>query len=438
MLCAFLLPLHTQYLAYIPELRGEAWQYGRLGIFAVDIAIMGLLCACIIAGSSISKSAKNRIILLALFVGVLLVSTLHHGGDSGSWFMVLRFIEGLLFVWAIVATNLSLAKLLWAFIGGVSLSALFGIWQFAVQYVPESALFGVAEQVSWRQGASIVMSETGRFLRSYGLSPHPNIFGGYVAMALIALVWVLLRNIKKNEAHSSRFMRTAFGQLWMFPLLILALALLFSFSRNAWLAFACALASLLIISLRFGARLVKDFWVKILLAFFLFSAVMTWAIFPILQTRLLAQEAHEVVSVEDRMQGYRDALAIVKTDWWRGIGLTRFTYHVAETIDPDRELWRVFPVHNVFLLLAAEGSVFSLLAFLLMLFFLFQDGTRQLAHATIRDRLPRGSLSIIMVVPLVVLGFFDSYLVTLPTGLFLLMFSIGISIKSLEISPERK
>ncbi len=103
--------------------------------------------------------------------------------------------------------------------------ALLAAWQAAAQTTaPAGLLFNgwATELTSHDQGASVVMLPlAGRWLRSYGTFPHPNILGGFLALslALIAL----------NDDPRLRRLRAV-------ALMAGLVALLLTFSRAAWLA----------------------------------------------------------------------------------------------------------------------------------------------------------------------------------------------------------
>ena len=117
---------------------------------------------------------------------------------------------------------------------GIALAAgLQGILQ-AVIAIPQSILqrsVGVQSfgeyllDPAW-SGVSIISDGTTRFLRAYGLSDHPNILGGCLAFSLLVLLTVYLRGERKNSL------------LLGIAYVLISLALLMTFSRSAWLAFA--------------------------------------------------------------------------------------------------------------------------------------------------------------------------------------------------------
>jgi hypothetical protein len=83
-------------------------------------------------------------------------------------------------------------------------------------------------------GVSIVLTQSSRFLRAYGLSDHPNILGGCLAFALV-LLFVYIATQK--QVGSSYWVVFAVGSL----------ALFYTFSRSAWLALGLGLGLCLLL-----------------------------------------------------------------------------------------------------------------------------------------------------------------------------------------------
>jgi hypothetical protein len=74
------------------------------------------------------------------------------------------------------------------------------------------------------QGVSVIQTAGRRWVRAYGLSPHPNMLGGYLSMSLLI-------------CGSSVVAAAARRRLWLWlPLGLGTAGLFFSFSRAAWLA----------------------------------------------------------------------------------------------------------------------------------------------------------------------------------------------------------
>jgi hypothetical protein len=140
-------------------------------------------------------------------------------------------------------------------------------------------------------GMAIVQADGIRWLRPYGLLPHPNILAGFFVLALLAsLVWVLSR---------SRW-RWLIGTL---VFLIGLWAFLLTFSRGAWLGFAAGALAIVPLLWRLAPRnrIVRLRFV-ITLGLSLAAAGLFVALYwPFLSARAGAnEESVEMRSVSDR------------------------------------------------------------------------------------------------------------------------------------------
>jgi len=89
-------------------------------------------------------------------------------------------------------------------------------------------------------GVSIVSDGATRFLRAYGLSDHPNILGGCLAFGLIVLLVLYFVQAGRGRA----LIGVTFA--------LMALALLLTFSRAAWLAFAAGAGLVVVLEAKAG------------------------------------------------------------------------------------------------------------------------------------------------------------------------------------------
>ena len=163
------------------------------------------------------------------------------------------------------------------------------------------------------------------------------------------------------------------------------LGTLISFSQVAWLSLALGLA---------GVFLGKRFF-----PLFTFDFKAFW----------------QTPSVQRRLDLLTSAWGMFKSAPFWGIGLGTFTKVLPAFGVPAGLLLFLQPVHNIFVLVLAESGILALLSFLLIWFFAFKRAGEK------KDYLLTVSLG-----QLLLLGFFDHYLYTLPQGLFLLSLVWGL------------
>ena len=157
--------------------------------------------------------------------------------------------------------------LAYSFLAGMLAQALLGIYQFLTQSSFACKYLGLAAHDPIVSGTAVIETMDGRWLRAYGGLDHPNVLGGALAISLILAAYLL---IKKKVINSQAQAWTS-GFLFIFYFIALY-ALLFSFSRAAWLAFVLGLVVLLIRIIRS-----RDKWaVGRLVAPIIFSVILVF------------------------------------------------------------------------------------------------------------------------------------------------------------------
>ncbi len=212
-------------------------------LFAADIA---MLCALLFWGASLLAAPRKIkfgpahiwIPLLGLtLVGWLSLTdswdaplTVYHALRFSFLFLYFLFIVNEIHAPAWVVTPVALQLLI---------QSIVAIGQSVLQH--DLGLQNIGEynlDPLWR-GVSVLESGGTRFLRAYGLSDHPNILGGCLAFGLL----ILLAHQLSAASPQSPVSRPQFSNsliLFCSTLIFIlaSLALLLTFSRSAWVAFA--------------------------------------------------------------------------------------------------------------------------------------------------------------------------------------------------------
>ncbi|MDD5369266.1 MAG: O-antigen ligase family protein [Anaerolineaceae bacterium] len=234
----------------------------------------------------------------------------------------------------------------------------------AVQLVPQAAI-GIAQVLQQRSlglktvqelsldprwsGVSIVWSQAGKTLRAYGLTDHPNILGGCLAIALVFLVAAYFKAEGRRQI------------LLVGPILLGIIALFLTFSRSAWLGLAAGLGFLVLwfILQRQPGRL-KDL-LALGFASLLVLAPFLWQNAAYLQLRLGGDHSFttptpENQAINERLLLDRSAFSIFQAHPLTGAGLGAFPIALRQS-QPGYP-FDLQPPHLVFLDVAAEtGSL---------------------------------------------------------------------------------
>lgn len=242
-------------------------------------------------------------------------------------------------------------------------------------------------------GAPVILSPAGdRLVRGFGTFPHPNVLGGYLAIAIVCLPL-----LHRRWPRAAPLLWAAGG--------ILAIGLLASFSRSAWLA---ALVGLGLSWWTGTAHARFHRWFPVMVGGAAVVGIGLTPLAPLVQPRLFpfgsVGNALERGSIQDRLALDGTAVLEITDHWPRGVGGAN--YGLVSVNEGYEEGWGE-PVPNVALLIAAELGVTGVLALAVLVFAM----ARLLFFASDTDMVVVASL-----VAVVVLAMFDHYLWTMPLG----------------------
>lgn len=458
--------LQTVYLLREPIMGGEKWQYGTIGIYVTDIVLV-LIFGCYgveylvrqrrrwsieeqrhgiarLAGTqkkfflmlfASEQTTKKKFIFVFQYVNQLLlkrsmfsVGFIFWASLSILWapdqvlagYFVVKLLLALGVFW--IAHSLDEHETNWAVIilciGAVSESAL-GIWQFLSQSTFVSTWLGMSGYEAWQAGTSVLKNDTGRWLRAYGTFPHPNMLGGYLGAILVLGVGYFSHRVFSTR---TRWMVWGGG-------MILLLGLLVTFSRTAWVGTVIGMLVLILVSVwqlsvrafwnsavlkRVGEMRIMKVFMVFCVAILIFSWVLHETVLPRFESRIIESEH----SISERVQSFEDAREIMsKKNIWLGVGGGNFTAAVIQA-QPERPLWSVQPVHNVFVLVFVEFGVVGIVLFVLFLF--------SLVWSVLRER---DSVFLAVFGVLFLSLCFDHWLWSTHFGLLFLFLMLGLSTK---------
>lgn len=366
----FFLPWQT-ILIFEERFVGDVkWEYGTIGMYGTEmlgwVVVLFFMVWYVlqVRGSGFRgkdfRWSRDRLFVLSLllFTGYSLLVTGYSLDSQLAWQHAQRILLGSLLFLMFYIGPVKPRHALWAFVlGSVPVSVL-GMWQFFVQSTFASTLLGLSTYAIHEPGASIIASESiGRWLRAYGSFSHPNVFGGYLAFAILSSLLLYRSSVR-------------WGRVLLSAIVALQLvALFFTFSRSAWLAVGMVtlLYCYIVVKEKTFRHLLPA--VSVLLAFCIFS----FTFFSLVQTRLSAASVNEVTSITERADGYQQAVNVFIKRPLVGFGGGIYTYALMHQY-PDYPGWWYQPVHNAGVLFAVEyGLIGVLLAlFVVVSFFRYQ------------------------------------------------------------------
>jgi len=238
-------------------------------------------------------------------------------------------------------------------VGLLLLNSLIGGLQVALQ--GSIGLPGEFPLDPMRSGVSVIQSGDIRWLRPYGLLPHPNNFAGLLIMGLYPCITFI--NHPRRIVKFIGYAALVVG-FWV---------LLLSFSRSAWLAFAIGGALILPLLIRqYGVP--KRFLLALLLLA-VTAALFAVMYYPLLAVRAgIGEESLELRSVADRVVYTQIAQQAITERPLLGLGAGNFPWYASYYLHhfTDYDL-RGDHVHNVYLSVLGELGIVGLGLFLVVL-----------------------------------------------------------------------
>lgn len=350
----FLLPWQTHLLVSEGMILGSGISpFTSVKLYAVEVfVVLAALAAVVIKKDRPIIDAPYRLpIALACLVAVITtLSTMWSGAPTVTLGALLHVGSAMVLFVLMLDKKLPLKPLLFAFGMGLVIPACIGIGQIMFDASPSSTVLGMATRDAATLGDAVTVHDGVRELRAYGSFPHPNVFGGYLAVGALALV-----ALAKNEKTKTKKVLLAVA-------LLLTIALVLTGSRSA------ILGLLLGIGLAGLVRRMKD-TAKARIAVIPIAGVVIAGAFlsslfaPNIVAGIRGGGVTEDHSLMERMIQYANYPRIVADDLALGGGLGTYVIEAAE-VEPGLEVWAYQPIHNVPLLIIGEiGLIGALIVF---------------------------------------------------------------------------
>jgi putative inorganic carbon (HCO3(-)) transporter len=338
----------------------------QVGVGVMNVGATEVLLALVLAAWMMRMLARRELSLkwppltlpLVIFFGVLCLSSLGSVSLLHSIKELVKWAE-VLVLYVLVSNEMTgrwKRLLVFSLLGAGALAALQGIYQFLFQVGPEEfVLFG-------------------RFMRAYGTFEQPNPYGGYLGLTLpLSLGLVCAAVLPQGRRISGRWLVWAAGTG-----ALMALALVMSWSRGAWLGIAAAIgATIIAIVARSGRAAVLSVVLAVLLVYLLLAGGFSLVPQSLVQrfTDFLPYlGVSDVRGVEvtdanfavlERMAHWQSAVAMWTDHPWLGVGIGNY-----ETAYPAYALpqWPLAlgHAHNYYLNIGAEAGTLGLMAYLLL------------------------------------------------------------------------
>jgi O-antigen ligase len=384
---------------------------------------------------------------LMFFLLMLSISMLFNNPDLISLFQTARILTAIFTAAAIVCflnKQPAAAKYFYLiFIISGTIQASIALLQFTLQHSLGLPLLGesVLQPDIWDVAKFSYLEH--KLIRAYGTFPHPNLLGAFL-LAAFACCWELFFSTNSKLSNQTRFLRfTALIEkhkklLLFFTGGLILLGIFLTFSRTVWLATAVFILITLSASHAWSKNrrpalvskifhLSKKHPLRTLLLLIIAAAAAIY-LFPLSQPRLCISRCPAADnSLALRKIYQKEALALIHRHPWLGVGPGHFVPALASDL-PAVPAWNRQPAHNLYLLIAAEGGLLSLLAFLFVLTLICLRACAQFATRKISVPFLALSLSFLL------LGFFDHYFWTLAQGQLIFWLMLAFLLHSIRMN----
>lgn len=334
-----LLPWQTRFLWLGDAYNGIPWEWNTLSLY---ISWLPLMIAGFLWWRKANEAERFCFIRAALWWFFALNAWMNVSFQPNAtlqWFVEVGF---LVFYAYLAARVLYWREVLLAISASLGINAVFEIAQVMLQMVQGASWLGIASQDPQIRGVSIVFVDGVRFLRAYGIFPHPNVAGLWSAMWL---GWLLGATVyEPNRSHWR----------WLMPFACIGLVM--SFSRAALLGMVGMLVIAFVVAWRRG--LIRRVWRGFALIACMLVGLMgaTWHIWS---ARTDVSAVTEVRSVNEREKSVRDGINTWRTHPWFGVGPRAFGEYAHENLAVPM----IYP-HMALLAALVEVGVLGMLALL--------------------------------------------------------------------------
>lgn len=403
------LPIRYVFPDNFSNITGIYSDFTSFSLYSADLVIFALLLINFRYIGAKIKFHHVILLLITWFLGNLVL--LGHSLNNLNLYFLVRFLEGLV-LYLIFTSDPSLPKrrLIYWFSYFTAIESILALVQFVSQHSIGLYRLGESHLNQSLIGAAKIVSHGTKYIRGYGTFPHPNILAAFLLVGILFSLYLLFTSPKNQQ--------------WLFYILLIlnCAGLAVTFSR------AGVAAGVLVLVVYFAWLLFTRFehqkiaWA--IVAMVATTIVTTLVFHQFLFTRATLTDK----AVKDRWFYNQVGFNMVKAHPWQGIGLGTSMLHMQQFTPASLMPWEIQPIHNYYLLVAAEaglvGLVIILLLFLWHLFTLARTIIKNRSHGAGDDHLYQLTLAMIFF-GFLLLMLFDHYFYTTHQPQLLLWLILG-------------
>lgn len=368
-----------------------------------------------------TQNSKFKIFIISFLLISIVAGIIFSKNQWAGLYGLLKITE-FIFFGAYVSKRINSIKEIKNIVLIFSLAILFESFLAIFQYFNQGSLGGlfywVGERMFNSQTPGIAnASLNGQLiLRPYGTFPHPNVLGGFLLIAMVLVISIF-------QFPIFIFKKTIFG----ISLLTGSIALLLTMSRAATIIWTILLIFYFLKHIRnLQVKIYNlQFQVKNVMLLMVFSCFISIYFFTPLGARFtsftLSDEA-----VVNRKELMEKSIMMIKSSPVYGVGVNNFLVNLPEVKKSATYSMNNYlqPVHNIYLLIAAETGMVGLMVFGWLIVITCKRIKNNEQGARRSCFLIHNSKFIILS-SVLILGIFDHYFLTIQQGQLLFSFVFG-------------
>lgn len=407
----FILPWQTIWLGPVSMINGHASSFAVFGVYATELFLLLLFFFLRISTHKMhfkKEYSKPLYFVVLLFVSVFL-SYIFSTNLNVTIVYSMHLLFALFLFILLLEKNISSKLAITGFVAGLILPSIFGIIQVLTGSAFSSTILGLATHNANTLGDAVIQLNDGtRMLRAYGSFPHPNIFGGFLAVGIVS-IFSLWKDAKTKSAI------IALGSIGA----LFSVALFLTWSRSAWLGLLLALIVGFIAWKVRPTSLARKLVIPVAGVFIASIFVLSFGLN--ISVRPLSNSQFETRSTTERAQQYEEFIPTVGNRFILGLGPGTYPWAVAKVF-PGREWWEYQPIHNVPFLIIGEIGILGLFCVMLWSSSIDRINFRRFPNRDAVTAFMMGNIVLVII-------FLDHYIWSSWPGLALIAFVMAMTVR---------
>lgn len=359
----FLLPWHTIYIVREVFYGVEKWQYGTIGIYVADIFLILLLLLSIYLYKEIILTQifkRPKLLLVGLLLSLWGFMSIIWADDKIlAFYFAIKLSLAIDLFFLIQIIPIKIRNLSIVFVISVLIQSIIGLYQFITQHTFSQKFLGLQYHDAWHGGSAIIQIDTERWLRAYGGTPHPNIFGVILLCALLLSIYLFL---KQRNKYYKIFILVSIS--------VFTTSILYTFSRTLWLTSVLSLIAFVIYIYKNKKTSFQQITAPLLLIITTILLIINFY-----QNIFFNRISHDTTlshnSISDRTLYIQQSKSLISLYPIHGTGIGNYTNTLKTHLHTSDPIWQYQPVHNIYLLIISEIGIIGFGLFALFIVTIF-------------------------------------------------------------------